>query len=87
VLVSEFGGIALEGSDGWGYGRTATIAALVDRYREMVGALMAEGPVQGFCYTQLTDMEQERNGLLSFDRRTKVDPAVLRPITQTAKRR
>jgi hypothetical protein len=87
VLVSEFGGIALEGSDGWGYGRTATIAALVDRYREMVGALMAEGPVEGFCYTQLTDIEQERNGLLSFDRRTKVDPAVLRPITQTAKRR
>ena len=48
---------------------------------------MGEGPVEGFCYTQLTDIERERNGLLTFDRRTKVDPAVLLPITQTAKRR
>ena len=87
LLVSEFGGIALQGSAGWGYGTAATIDALVDRYREMVGALMGAGPVEGFCYTQLTDIEQERNGLLSFDRQTKVDPAVLFPITQTAKRR
>jgi len=87
LLVSEFGGIALQGSAGWGYSKTATIDTLVDRYREMVGALMAEGPVEGFCYTQLTDIERERNGLLTFDRRTKVDPAVLLPITQTVKRR
>jgi hypothetical protein len=26
----------------------------------------------GFCYTQLTDIEQEANGLLSYDRRPKV---------------
>jgi hypothetical protein len=87
LLVSEFGGIALEGSGGWGYGKPASMRELVDRYREMVGAFMAEGPVEGFCYTQLTDVEQERNGLLTFDRRTKVDPAVMLPITQTAKRR
>src|SRR5437870_2069124 len=72
LLVSEFGGIALQGSAGWGYGKAATIDALVDGYREMVGALMGEGPVEGFCYTQLTDIEQERNGLLTFERRTKV---------------
>jgi beta-galactosidase/beta-glucuronidase len=87
LLVSEFGGIALEGSGGWGYGKTASVHELVDRYRDLVGALMAEGPVEGFCYTQLTDIEQERNGLLTFDRRIKVKPAVLLPLTQTAKRR
>ena len=50
-------------------------------------ALMAPGPVEGFCYTQLTDIEQECNGLLTFDRRPKADAAILRPITQTLKRR
>lgn len=87
LMVSEFGGIALEGSGGWGYGKTASVHELVDRYRDLVGSLMAEGPVEGFCYTQLTDIEQERNGLLTFDRRIKVNPAVLLPLTQTAKRR
>ncbi len=87
MLVSEFGGIALEGSGGWGYGKTANVHELADRYRDLVGALMAEGPVEGFCYTQLTDIEQERNGLLTFDRRIKVHPAVLLPFTQSAKRR
>ena len=87
LLISEFGGMALDGSGGWGYGEPAGIDELVDRYRVLVGALMAEGPVEGFCYTQFTDIEQERNGLLTFDRRAKVEPAVLLPLTQTVKRR
>jgi beta-galactosidase/beta-glucuronidase len=87
VIVSEFGGMALEGSGGWGYETTAGAAELIDRYRELVAALMAPGPVEGFCYTQLTDIEHECNGLLTFDRRAKVDAAILRRITQTSKRR
>ena len=66
---------------------TAGARELVDRYRELVVALMAPGPVEGFCYTQLTDIEQECNGLLTFDRRTKADATILCPITQTVKRR
>ena len=87
VIVSEFGGIALEGSGGWGYETSAGAAELVDRYRELVAALMAPGPVEGFCYTQFTDVEQECNGLLTFERRPKVEAAILRPVTQTLKRR
>jgi hypothetical protein len=87
MLVSEFGGLALERSGGWGYGEAAGTDELVDRYGELVGALMAPGPVEGFCYTQLTDIEQERNGLVTFDRRAKVDPAALFGHTQTTKRR
>jgi hypothetical protein len=45
------------------------------------------GPVEGFCYTQLTDIEQERNGFLTFKRTPKVDPGRLRTITQTPKQR
>jgi len=58
----------------------------VDLYRGLVGALMDSVPVQGFCYTQLTDVEQERNGLLTFDREPKVDPDRIRSVTQTVKR-
>jgi hypothetical protein len=86
VLVTEFGGLALEGAGGWNYGQVATADELVRSYAEMVDALL-EGPVEGFCYTQLTDIEQERNGLLTFDRRPKVDPSLLRPVTQRTKRR
>jgi hypothetical protein len=32
----------------------------------------------GFCYTQLYDIEQEVNGLYTYDRKAKFDPAVLR---------
>jgi beta-galactosidase/beta-glucuronidase len=86
VIVSEFGGVALAGGGGFGWSEVASPAALLAGYREMVEALMAPGPVAGFCYTQLTDVEQERNGLLTFEREPKLDPALLKPITETRKR-
>jgi beta-galactosidase/beta-glucuronidase len=87
VIVSEFGGVAQTGAGGFGWSEAAGAEGLLDTYREMVQALMAPGPVEGFCYTQLTDVEQERNGLFTFERRPKLDPELLRPITQTAKSR
>jgi beta-galactosidase/beta-glucuronidase len=87
VIVSEFGGLALTGSGGWGYGEALEPSRFVDAYRWLIEALMDPGPVEGFCYTQLTDIEQERNGLLTFDRRPKLDLEVLAPITRTPKRR
>jgi beta-galactosidase/beta-glucuronidase len=85
VVVSEFGGVALAGAGGFGWSEAAGADGLADTYRDMVEALMAPGPVEGFCYTQLTDIEQERNGLLTFERQPKVDLGRLRPITRTAK--
>jgi len=87
LVISEFGGVALAGSGGWGFAQASGSDELLGMYRAMVDALMAPGPVEGFCYTQLTDIEQERNGLLTFDRQPKIDPELIRPITQTAKRR
>jgi beta-galactosidase/beta-glucuronidase len=86
VIVSEFGGIALAGRGGFGWSEAKDPEALLQTYEEMVEALMAPGPVVGFCYTQLTDVEQERNGLLTFDRELKIDAALIRPITQSPKR-
>ena len=87
VLVSEFGGLRVAGSAGWGWLEVGDDSAFVESYGELVAALMEPGPVEGFCYTQLTDVQQEQNGLLSADRRPKVEPALLRPLTQAAKRR
>lgn len=87
VLVTEFGGLKLGESGGWGYGVVPDATAFVETYSALVDALMSQGPVNGFCYTQLTDVEQEQNGLLTADRVPKVDPALIRPITQTPKAR
>ena len=86
VLVTEFGGVALEADAGWNYGLVASADELMRTYADMMGALL-QGPVDGFCYTQLADIQQERNGLLSFDRRPKVDPSLIRPLTQQSRRR
>lgn len=52
----------------------------MDRLRELVGAAAASTALAGFCYTQLTDTLQERNGLLDEDRNAKADLDVLRAI-------
>ena len=87
LVISEFGGVALAGAGGFGWSEAAGPGGLLSTYRDMVEALMAPGPVEGFCYTQLTDIEQERNGLLTFERQPKVDPDLLRPLTQMPKER
>jgi beta-galactosidase/beta-glucuronidase len=85
LIVSEFGGLALRGSGGWGWSEVGDPAKLIREYSAMVSALLQAGPVEGFCYTQLTDVEQERNGLLTADRRFKVDPGALREATRQRK--
>ena len=84
-LVDEYGGIwwdpdkTQEG--GWGYGnRPASEAEFLSRLEGLTDALLSNPHVRGFCYTQLTDVEQEVNGLYTFDRRPKFDPAVYRRI-------
>jgi beta-galactosidase/beta-glucuronidase len=82
ILISEFGGIAFSGEEGgWGYSTVADAEEFLGRYEAMISALLRTETVQGFCYTQLTDVEQEVNGLLTYDRRPKAAPARIREIT------
>ena len=84
-FVSEFGGIGWipEGEEGWGYGNDPTsLEEFYERYAGLTGALLANRSMFGFCYTQLTDVEQEKNGLYSYDRRPKFDLARIRAATQ-----
>ncbi|HKC18969.1 MAG TPA: glycoside hydrolase family 2 TIM barrel-domain containing protein [Candidatus Dormibacteraeota bacterium] len=85
VLVTEFGGLRLASSTGWGYHEVGGAEHFLTEYEGLVRALVESTPVKGFCYTQLIDVEQEQNGLATYDRVPKLDPAFLRPITRMAK--
>ncbi len=84
VLVTEFGGISFQkdATEGWGYSTAVSEEDFVRRYRDVVQPLLESEYVQGFCYTQLTDVEQEINGLYTYDRKTKVDPELIRKINE-----
>jgi hypothetical protein len=83
VMLTEFGGLtyAADADDTWhGYGSVATTGDLIGRLADLVGAVCASDTLAGYCYTQLTDTEQERNGLTYADRTPKVKPGQLRAI-------
>ena len=88
-FVSEFGGIwwnPEHPEGGWGYGnRPQSGEEFIARYRGLVTALLENRAISAFCYTQLTDVEQEVNGLYTYDRHPKFPPDVIRAInTQKA---
>ena len=73
-MVSEFGGIGWATEGGWGYGAgPKNEAEFYSRYKGLCDALLDNPNMFGFCYTQLTDVEQEHNGLYYYDRRPKFD--------------
>ncbi|MHB0858081.1 MAG: glycoside hydrolase family 2 protein [Anaerolineae bacterium] len=87
VMLTEYGGLGMlpEGEEAppnhWGYGSLEPSPdALLKDYRGLQEALAATDLVSGYCYTQLTDVEQEVNGLLTFNRKPKVDPDAVRAL-------
>ena len=82
VMISEYGGIAWgQSEDGWGYGEgPKTLEEFYDRLQGLTDALLDNPALFGFCYTQLTNVEQEQNGLYTYDRQPKFDPDRLRAI-------
>jgi beta-galactosidase/beta-glucuronidase len=84
IMVSEFGGISFckDGTEGWGYTAAENDEDYLERYRNVVEPLLDSDYVQGFVYTQLTDVEQEINGLMTYDRQFKVDPKKIKEINR-----
>ena len=81
TFVSEYGGIRWSDGDGWGYGNAPqTAEEFLARYKGLTEALLQNDRMFGFCYTQLTDVEQEQNGLYTYDRTPKFDPEIIRAI-------
>ena len=78
IMITEYGGVKVEeqGAEGWGYGEAAkSYSEMLDRMAALTNAILGEDEICGYCYTQLTDVEQEVNGLLTYDRKPKVDPS------------
>ncbi len=83
VVVTEFGGLSFAPAAGekwFGYGTVETSDELLASFADLVGALLDCEGVAGFCYTQLTDTLQERNGLLTEDREPKLPMTAVRQI-------
>ncbi|MGS2619650.1 glycoside hydrolase family 2 protein [Micromonospora sp. LZ34] len=83
VMVTEFGGIGFtphESPDHVMYSRAGDGNDFLRRLRDLLGALDRSPVLAGFCYTQLTDTEQEINGLLTAERRPKVPAAAIRAV-------
>lgn len=81
VIISEYGGIAFTSKSGWGYGnQVRDEKQFIERYDKITQALKDLDYVVGFCYTQITDVQQEVNGLLTINREYKVDPNQIREI-------
>ena len=83
VFVSEYGGIRWASSEnsGWGYGVAPEgEKEFLDRLKGLTDALLDSEEITAFCYTQLTDVEQEVNGLYTYDRVPKFNPATIHAI-------
>ncbi len=81
VILSEFGGIAFSDGGGWGYSRANDAEDFLRHYQALLQAVRDSEVLAGFCYTQLADTFQERNGLLYEDRSPKADLAALYTAT------
>lgn len=73
ILLTEFGGIGFKVGEenGWGYTSVSNKEEYLKGYKRIMEAIFASKALHGYCYTQLTDVEQEINGILTYDRKPK----------------
>ena len=89
-FVSEFGGIwwnpdVRPGEFSWGYGnRPTSLEEFYARFQGLCDVLLNNPHMFGYCYTQLTDVFQEQNGIYTFDRQAKFDVPRIRGIQERA---
>lgn len=84
-FISEYGGIKWDvnsgNADAWGYGNAPqTEEEFLERFKGLTEALLFNPFITGLCYTQLTDVEQETNGLYTFDRKAKFDVSYFKAV-------
>ncbi|MGG3467574.1 sugar-binding domain-containing protein [Neobacillus pocheonensis] len=84
IILTEFGGIGFKVGDdaGWGYTSVANAEDFVNDYSRIMHAVYGSKILHGYCYTQLTDVEQEINGLLTYNREPKCDLKEIRKINE-----
>lgn len=92
MLLSECGGFVFDTDPGkrkgpvWGYGKCGSSEQLTARIEDMYRRMVIPAICRGLCgsiYTQLSDVENELNGLVTYDRtRLKVDAARMRRLSE-----
>ncbi|KAI3322062.1 glycoside hydrolase family 2 protein [Xylariaceae sp. AK1471] len=93
VICTEFAGVNIapaspkgdeilpQGGGGeWGYTTAKDASDLLKRIEALAKAVIQGSHCSGFVYTQLTDIEQEVNGVYSFDRKEKIPAAEVKKI-------
>ena len=84
ILLTEFGGVAFKTNQSekdWGYcAIEKNEASYIRRLTSLFSYIKTNRRIQGYCYTQFTDVMQETNGLLSIRREPKIAIDVIRAI-------
>lgn len=85
-LLDEIGGFGwIEGKpnadNSWGYGdQSGTKEDLYGRLEKIIDVIVSFDYIAGYCYTQFTDVEQEQNGIFTYDRKSKFDLNIISKI-------
>lgn len=86
MILSEFGGIAYEetnaGEESWGYSGASTSQEFEEKVLSIISTIQNSDLLQGYCYTQFNDLEQEVNGLLTMERKPKLTLEALARVNQ-----
>lgn len=82
IIISEFGGIAFEkDKDGWGYGnKVKDEEEFIKRFESITTAIKKTPYICGYCYTQVSDVQQEKNGLLDKNHNYKINPDLIKAV-------
>ena len=92
-IVDEYGGIKwiprddlVYAENSWGYGNAPqTLEEFYTRLEGLTDVILSYNHITGYCYTQLTDIEQEQNGIYNYDRSEKFDMARIKAIFTKSK--
>ena len=92
ILCTEFGGVNItsdassqkEPDNAWGYTTASNASDLLARFAALCHAVVHAGNICGFVYTQTSDIEQETNGLLTYDRKPKLPLEEVRKVVEKA---
>ena len=86
-LIDEYGGIKFIpagrrafADNSWGYCEAATPEEAAKQITDLTRVILDTPKLVGYCYTQLTDVEQEQNGIYNYDRTPKFDAETIRRI-------
>ena len=85
IMLTEFGGVSftLNNQKGWGYTSAKNEEEYITELTKIYDAIRNSSCIVGYCYTQLYDVEQEINGILTYDRKEKVDAKKIKKINDS----